>query len=101
MGAAEPWACCGGRVGAVVSAASVSFRFELGAGLLALRERVSLNALSLMLEAADSAAADVAAGASWPVAFADAYLPTRETAAVARRMGLGLGVDRGRWVVLV
>lgn len=32
-------------------------------------------------------------------AYADAFTPTRETAAIARRLGLGLDVNRGRWVL--
>lgn len=41
----------------------------------------------------------IASGMTEAEAYADAFTPTRETAAIARKLRLGLGVDRGRWVL--
>ena len=48
------------------------------------------------LPAIESALAD---GVTPAEAYADAFTPTRETAAIARKLGLGLAVDRGRWIL--
>ena len=42
---------------------------------------------------------DMANGVSEVEAFAGAFTPAREMHAVARKLGLGLEVDRGRWVL--
>lgn len=57
-------------------------------------------ALGIMLGAAHDCEAAVAAGTSEAAAFADHFTPTRENHTMARRLGLALDVQRGRWVTI-
>lgn len=53
----------------------------------------------LCRDALPAIAEGLAAGMTEEEAYADAMTPTRETHAVARRLGLALDVNRGRWVL--
>jgi hypothetical protein len=62
------------------------------------QKHLSLNALALMLDAADRVQARVGAGETPESAYAAEYVPTRVTARIARKLGLALRVVRGEWV---
>jgi hypothetical protein len=65
------------------------------------RRRYAVNhyRLALYLGAAQETVNDIEAGATPAAAFASHFTPTRGMHTVARRLNLGLDVQRGRWIL--
>lgn len=57
-------------------------------------------ALALMFGAADECMATIAEGQTPEYAFREHFTPTRENHGIAKRLGLKLDVQRGRWEYL-
>lgn len=63
------------------------------------RKGYNIWALGHCLRAADETMEDIKAGAVPAVAFAKHFNPTRSNHRIATKLGLGLDVQRGNWVV--
>jgi hypothetical protein len=55
--------------------------------------------LGIAFQALDGWDEDLADGMSETEAFAERTAPSREMHGIAKRLGLGLGVERGKWVL--
>lgn len=57
-------------------------------------------ALGIMLNAANECIEEIEAGENAESSFSDHFTPTRENHGIAKRLGLKLDVQNGRWIKL-